>query len=131
VQPAVQDITVRQGDRFDLFVRLRQKVWNPALNGGAGDWEPGPYVDLTGKTVRSQVRNTADDTTVRATFTPTISDQVTLKGGCLLTLFPVDTRALIVNAVYDVEVETTATPTDTETFLEGAITLKKEITRVP
>jgi hypothetical protein len=131
VQPAVQDITVRQGDRFDLFVRLRQKVWNPALNGGLGDWEPGPYVDLTGKTVRSQIRTTSDAAAVAATFTPTISDQVALKGGCLLTLFPVDTRSLSVNGVYDVEVETTATPTDTETFLEGAVTVKKDTTRVP
>lgn len=131
MQPVVQDITVRQGDRFDLFVRLREKVWNPALNAGAGDWEPGDYIDLTGKTVRSQIRNDAADATVRAEFTVAISNQVTLKGGCLLTLFPDDTKVLTANGVYDVEIETTATPTDTETFLEGAVTLVKEVTRVP
>lgn len=125
MQPVDQPITVYQGDRFDFFFRIRQKVWNE----GTGEYEPGAYIDLTPYTIRSQVRNSVDDNTVRATFTCTKSNQVTTPGGCTITLSTTDTASLVENGVYDVEIETTANPVDRQTILKGTMTLTKQVTR--
>ncbi len=129
MQPVIQDIAVYQGDRFDLFFRFRQKVWNPATE----EYEPGPYIDLTDKTIRAELRTVvADDpgSVLLASFVITKSDQGTVTGGCTISLLPVTTTALLVNGVYDVEIETTANPVDRKTIIRGAMILTQQVTKV-
>lgn len=125
MEPVVQPITIRQGDRHDYTFRVRERVWNATTE----EWEAGDYVDLTGKTVRSQIRTTPEDPIVQATYNVVIMDQVTMKGGVYMYLLPTETAPLLVNGVYDVEMETTASPVDTETLIEGPVTVTKQVTR--
>lgn len=131
MQPVTQDITVYQGDYFEFFFRVRDRVWNAALNGGLGGWEPGSYRDLTGKRARAEIRATAGGATALATFSYTLFDQTDplTKGGVLLYLLPAATLALVANGVWDVQVESNiTTPLDVQTYIAGAVTLVKQVT---
>lgn len=128
MKPYQHDIEIYRGDTFELFFRVRTRVWNPALNGGAGGYEPGPYRDLTGFAGTSQVRSTADAVDPAALdFTVTIADQITTTGGVLVRATPALTAALVISAgVYDVQL---ADGTDKFTYIKGGVTVDPDVTR--
>lgn len=115
--PATHDITIRRGDTFRLFFRLRYK--NP--DGTLGD-----YADLTlwGSGL-AQVRASADGALI-TTMTVTKSNQVTYTGGILLTI-PDDVTALLdfTTAVWDFEI--TNDLGETDTYLEGSAKFTKDV----
>lgn len=128
MQPVQQDINIYQGDRFDFFFRLRERTWNS----GTSQWEPGPYIDLTGKRAKAEIRATAGAVgNALATMHYQFTDQQDpdLRGGVLLWLLPEDSAPLVANGVWDVQLETdTATPTDTQTYIMGVVNVTKQVT---
>lgn len=132
--PHVEDITIRFGDAKEIFFRVRERVWDPAANGGAGGWVAGDYRDLTGWTVLSQIRQTTEDATILLTFTPTLGDQSDLvngRGAVLLKLTGVQTAGLartLTSAVYDVQLTDAAG--DPWTYIAGAVAFVKDTSRV-
>jgi len=117
-KPAEYAIELYQGDSYDLYFRVSQR-------GVSGLME---YRDLTGSTVRGQIRPTKESSTVLATFVCTLADQGVNTGGVLIHLDPAVTKALsFTTAVYDIEIEFAAT--DISTVLAGPVTLLKEVTR--
>lgn len=126
--PWPKDITIRRGDTKELYFRVRSRVWNAALNGGAGGYEAGPYRDLTGWTVLAQIRASKTSTTIEATFSVNLGNQATTPGGCLLRLTPVQTAALSISSGgYDVQL--TDTNGDVWTYIEGTVTITGDYSR--
>lgn len=124
MQPARQDLTIYQGDTYDFFFRVRERVWNAEIK----EFQPGAYIDLTGWTGKSQIRATPDATAVLAEFAVTISDQVATPGGVLLVLTPVKTTALPTSGgVWDVQLTNVAG--EIRTFIAGKVTVFPEVTR--
>jgi hypothetical protein len=118
--PAPLDITIRRGDTFRLFFRLRNKL---------PDGTPGDYSDLTAwGTGLAQVRATTD-AAVLVEMTVTKANQVTYPGGILLSI-PDDVTALLdlpSGCKWDFEI--TNNLGETDTYLEGAVTFKKDYSR--
>lgn len=116
--PAPLDLTIYQGDSHDIFFRLKARD-------GSGNMV---YKDITGCTVKAQIRATKDAATPLAEYTATLSDQTTTTGGCLLHLDPDVTAAIVADlGVWDCEVGFSAT--DKKTILAGNVTFTKEVTR--
>lgn len=125
------DIKIRRGDTKTIFFRVRERVWNSAANGGAGGYLPGPYRDLTGWTVLSQIRETTESAEPTATFAPTLSDQVAVPGGVTLKLAHTITATMtlpIGGGVWDVQLTDAAG--DVHTYIAGAVTFEKDVSRV-
>lgn len=80
--PYPKSVTVKQGDTYELGFRVRERVFNVLT----GLWEPGPYRDLTGWTVRAQVKDEYTDEVAAMVFTGVILDQVATPGGVFLKL---------------------------------------------
>lgn len=121
--PATYDLTIYQGDTFRLPLRLRTQ--NP--DGTFGD-----YIDLTGSTVKAQVRATTFATDVLAEFTAELLDQtvVDTKGSVLLSLDPTTTAGLLTNGapgVWDVQI--TFADGSVKTYLRGSVTVVPQVTR--
>lgn len=119
--PAKHDITIRRGDTFRLFFRLRTK--NP-------DGTPGDYQDLTSWGLGlAQVRDGQD--AVVWTMTVTKANQVTYPGGVLLSITAALTTsafpATLTGHKWDFEIENDLGETDT--YLEGDVTLVKDVSR--
>jgi len=120
VKPATQDLEIYKGDTVEVFFRVRGKE---------SDGSPGPYVDLTGSTAKSQIRATAASPTPLAEFTCTLSNQATTPGGVLLTLTPVQTQDIAeTQGVWDVQITNAAG--EVRTYLAGKVTFVNEVTRV-
>lgn len=116
--PAVLNITITRGDTCEVFFRVRSKNANGT---------PGEYINLTGNTAKSQVRATVKAVVISAEFTCTLTDQVTIPGGVLLRLTPIQTAAIIEDtAVWDVQL---TTATDNYTYLSGVVTIRDDVTR--
>jgi hypothetical protein len=79
--PYAQTIEIYRGDYYSQMLRLRQRVWNPILKNGQGDWAPGPYRDLTGWSGIFQIRTQPDQISPAGVGTVTIMDQVQTVGG--------------------------------------------------
>lgn len=128
MSPAPYDLSVYQGDRFELYC----VVYNEVYNSETMTWDLGEVADLTGWLPRGQVRETVTSTQVSASFTCALRPQDGVeKGAFTAILHPADTRDLAgVNYVYDLELYKTADPTTVETYLAGKLTLTKEVTRV-
>lgn len=120
--PATLDLTIKRGDTFRQFFRLRNKDAN-------GD--PSTYPDLTSWGAGlSQIRANADSDTVVATMTITKANQVTYPGGILLTLSAATTASIPAgNYVWDFEIANDLGETDT--YLDGAVTVTKDVSRAP
>jgi hypothetical protein len=126
MKPATLDIEIYRGDAFSLFFRVKEIQPDTTEI----------YVPLTSWTGAGQIRGSVDDTTVIASFTVTFANQTTYPGGVLLSLTAATTSALTYAGtmpmkdigVYDIElVNDLGEP---NTFLTGAVTLIKDVTRV-
>lgn len=116
--PATFDISIYQGDSYDLFFRVKAR-------NALGDMV---YQDLTGATGKAQVRADKTTATVAAEFTCTLSNQSTTPGGMLLHLAPAATTGLTITAgVWDCQI--TYSNGDVKTVLAGNVTVTKEVTR--
>jgi hypothetical protein len=124
VKPATHDIEVYRGDTYELFVRIRTRVYVEGVG-----WTPGPYKDLTGYTGTAQIRTTEDAADPpAATFTVTIANQVTTLGGVLVRLTPAQTAALVISSgVWDMQL---SDGTDVWTYVKGNVTVSKDVSRV-
>lgn len=131
--PIVKNLFVRFGDSHQLFFRIRERVYNETT----GTYEPGPYRDLTGWTVLCQVRTTHDAPDPLYVYDTTLGDQADLvsgRGSVLLTATAATTGALRTvdprpeEAVYDIQLTTPSG--EVYTYIEGAITFKKDVSRV-
>lgn len=120
MKPLKFDIEVYQGDTFSMFMRIR------ALDANG---DPASYIDLTGSTPKAQIRsNVADiDAAPDAEFTCTLGNQGTVPGSLFVELTDVQTAALTGNGVYDVEI--LHANGVRRTYLQGTVTLIKEVTR--
>ena len=123
MQPAVQDLTIYQGDSFDFFFRVRDRTYDVALE----EFVPGAYINLTGWTGKSQIRATPEATAVLAEMSVTLSNQSTTPGGVLLKLTSVQTAALPASGVWDVQLTNTAG--EVKTFIGGRVVVPREVTR--
>lgn len=123
MQPAVQDLSIYQGDSYDFFFRVRERVYDPVME----EFTAGDYINLTGWVGKSQIRVTHDAVEVLAEFSVTLSDQTTTPGGVLLMLTPAQTAALPSKGVWDVQLTNTAG--EIRTFIAGGVTVSREVTR--
>jgi len=127
--PAEKNIVIRRGDTKEIFFRVRTKVWNS----GTSSWEPGPYKDLTGYTIESQVREAKSSVTVLLTFTIILGDQgdpVDGRGAVLMRIHGSLTAAVstaIAAGVFDVQF--TEPDTDPYTYIEGTVEFTEDVTR--
>lgn len=123
-KPLSYNIELYQGDRYELFFRMRSQIFNPTT----GAWEPGPYIDLTGNVPAAQIRATRDSETIVTSFQCSLSDQSALPGGVLAILLPSQTALLTAQSyVYDLQLKK---GTDyVTTYLQGSITATREVTR--
>jgi hypothetical protein len=106
--PTAVDLCVYRGDDFFLRVSVSALTGDPA--------------DLTGCVPMAQVRASADDPAVLATFACVITDNVVD-----LHLAAADTAALPTYAVWDVQL--TYPDTTVATLAAGAVRLYGEVTR--
>lgn len=124
-----KDIKIKFGDTKEVFFRVRDRVYDTGTN----TWVTGSYRDLTGYTVLSQIRKTADDADPLVAFTTSLGDQTDVelgRGAVLLKLTPAETAALdrtLTTGVWDVQF--TDPGGDTYTYIEGAVTFSKDVTR--
>lgn len=122
--PGVLPISIYLGDTFELPLRLRSIDAEGIL---------GDYLDLTGWTLKAQIRDTTDGT-VRAEFTVEPGDQgdpPAIDGGqgyVLLSLTHLQTAALPADAESRWDLQYTDTLGKVRTLLKGSVTLEGEIT---
>jgi len=122
---AVLNITIEQGATFTRTLTVKDSG--------------GDEIDITGWTLRGQVRANQFTTDILASFTGTVDpDQVTNKGMAALTISATDTAAIasakslrptLKNStfIYDVEVEKPGG--EVVRLLQGQVTFVPEITR--
>lgn len=129
LRPGVVDVLGYAGDTLRLDVRLE----NTDL--------------LTGRTFAAQVRTSHDATSVLATFTVTptavgailvLPSDITSALGAAGVLVEIrrqgaNTRTTVQRfaGVYDVQLADAATPPDTLTVVQGALTIDADVTRLP
>lgn len=129
MNPTQKNITVRRGDTKEIFFRVRTKVWDAVTS----KYVPGPYKDLTGYTVTSQIRETKGSATTLLVFTVTTGDQADLidgRGSVYGKIQDEDTQdvSLAINAgVWDVQFENSTG--DKSTYIEGTVTFESDVTR--
>lgn len=116
--PATQNITIKRGDSFDLFFRVKGK-------NNLGDLV---YLDLTDCTPKAQIRSSSDQ--LIGEFTATIANQTTLTGGALLRLEDSVTSsfAATTSAKWDAEIKWPGVNGDRKTVLEGTVTITIDYT---
>lgn len=113
--PAANNITIYQGDTFELIIRLKDST--------------NAYVNLTGATPKSQIRANTATSTVMAEFTAALLTQSgSTLGGFKLSLTASQTTGLTGNGFYDAQI--TWPDGSVKTYVAGSVTLIPEITRV-
>jgi len=124
--PAVVDLNAYQGDRLEVFFRIRNRVWNAQL----GAYVAGEYRDLTGLTLKGDLKVTKDDAAAAASFAFTIADQgdPDQKGGFLAYITPAQTAALN-GTKYLYDIQASADATHIETLIAGTVYFTKEVTK--
>lgn len=118
------DMEINQGADYLLSVTIKDELGDP--------------VDLTSHTFTGQIRKTASDTTIQASFTFVILDQVTNTGRVDVSLSAADSSAIkldnstssskkITTMVYDVESDNGSGKK--VRWLEGDVAFSPEVTR--
>lgn len=119
--PASRNITIRRGDTFRLFFRLKYVNVDSSVT----------YPDLTSwGSGLSQVRQGVDGSIV-ATMAVTKSNQTTYPGGILLSISAATTAALNPNPTNDLvwDFEITNHLGENDTYIEGAVTFVKDVSK--
>ena len=119
--PVSRNIQIYKGDSFALSFRLRSRDVN-------GD--PSDYVDLSGCTAKAQIRETEDSSSIIAEFDAEVPTQTgTDLGRVNLSLEPAVTGAAgFIAGKWDVQL--TFPDGAVKTYLNGSVTVIKEVTRV-
>lgn len=123
MQPVPQDLRIYQGDTYDFFFRLRERVWDEA----AGDYVPGDYINLTDWTGKSQIRTAVTAADPMAEFDVVFTDQALIPGGVLLKLDKDTTSGLTGNGVWDVELIDNVG--ERRTYIAGKVIVTPQVTR--
>jgi hypothetical protein len=110
-QPADQDLIITRGDTETLVVTITTDGSTP--------------VDITGRTYRSQIRSQQDSTTIKATFTCTVTSGASGEVTCILS--PTSTSALSAG-LYFWDLEENASGV-ISTILAGNVTVLADVTR--
>jgi hypothetical protein len=110
--PSRRDLTAYRGDTLGVLLRLWQ---DDALT---------VPVDLTGATVRAQVRQKAADDPHTDFTVATSSNQIELS------MSPALTSTLPATGVWDVEVDWASDGLNIQTVVAGTVTVSQDVTRV-
>jgi hypothetical protein len=108
--PTQKNLTLYQGDNFQLLFRLKD--------------DDGVYLDLTGCTPKSQVKDSVGGTLI-VEFVADLADQTTTPGGVLLSLDHTAATG-VANGVWDFQV--TYPDGSVYTYLYGTVTVTGEVT---
>lgn len=110
-QPADQDLTITRGDTETLVVTITSDGSTP--------------INITGRTYRAQIRASQDSTTIKASFTCTVSNGAAGQVTC--TLSATDSATLPVGIAYwDLEENASGV---VSTILSGNVTVIADVTR--
>ena len=110
-QPADQDLTITRGDTETLVVTITTDGSTP--------------VDITGRTYSSQIRTQQDSTTIKASFTCTVTSGAAGQVTCVLSA---TSSAALSAGLYFWDLQETASGT-VSTILAGNITVLADVTR--
>jgi len=109
--PADQDLTITRGDTETLVVTITSDGSTP--------------VNITGRTYRAQIRSSQESTTIKASFTCTVTSGA--NGQVTCTLSATDSATLPVGIAYW-DLEETASGV-VSTILAGNVTVLADVTR--
>jgi len=124
VAAASLDLTIEQGTTFKRVLTIKDDL--DAL------------IDLTGETFRGQIRKTPSSTTIVATFTCTLRNQVTNKGEVEILISAADTaliplasqsKPLIVAENFVYNIERVKADLTVSRILEGIAIVSPEVTK--
>jgi len=110
-QPADQDLTITRGDTETLIVTI-------TTDGSTA-------VNITGRTYLSQIRTQQDSTTIKASFTCTVTNGAAGEVTCVLSS---TSSAALSAGLYFWDLQETASGT-VSTILAGNITVLADVTR--
>ena len=109
--PADQDLTIVRGDTETIVATMTTDGTTP--------------IDITGRTYRAQIRASQDSTTVKASFTCTVTDGAAGQVTCVLSA--TDSAQLPVGIAYwDLEENASGVIT---TVMSGTVTVLADVTR--
>ena len=110
-QPADQDLTLTRGDTETLVVTI-------TTDGSTA-------VDITGRTYKAQIRSTQDSTTIKASFTCTVTSAGSGQVTCVLSA---TSSAALSAGLYFWDLEENASGV-ISTILSGNVTVLADVTR--
>lgn len=110
-QPADQDLTLTRGDTETLVVTITTDGSTP--------------VNITGRTYRAQIRSTQDSTTIKGSFTCTVTGAASGQVTCVLSA---TSSAAISAGLYFWDLEENASGV-VSTILSGNVTVLADVTR--
>ena len=110
-QPADQDLTITRGDTETLVVTI-------TTDGSTA-------VDITGRTYASQIRTQQDSTTIKASFTCTVTSGAAGQVTCVLSA---TSSAALSAGLYFWDLQETASGV-VSTILAGTVTVLADVTR--
>ena len=110
-QPADQDLTITRGDTETLVVTI-------TTDGSTA-------VDITGRTYTSQIRSQQDSTTIKASFTCTVTSAVNGQVTCVLSA---TSSAALSAGLYFWDLQENASGV-ISTILSGNVTVLADVTR--
>lgn len=110
-QPADQDLTITRGDTETLVVTIQD--------------DAGAAINITGRTYRAQIRSSQDSTTIKASFTCTVTSGANGQVTCVLSATD---SATLSSGQYFWDLEETASGV-VSTILSGNVTVLADVTR--
>lgn len=110
-QPADQDLIITRGDTETLVVTITTDGSTP--------------VDITGRTYRAQIRSQQDSTTIKASFTCTVTYGTSGQVTCVLSA---TNSAMLSAGLYFWDLEENASGV-ISTILSGNVTVLADVTR--
>lgn len=126
MKKATYKIEFVRGDSYELFGRVRTKVWDAETS----TYVPGPYRDLTGWVGRAQVRTALNSTTVLFSFDVELGNQSTTPGSFFIKAQPADTSSLADNQLAGVwDLEWTSPDGEVITPVGGQVALEGDVSR--
>lgn len=122
--PGRFDFEFYRGDRHEIFVRAKDQIWDQDLQ----RFVDGSYLDLTGRTITSQLRLAKDSPEIAATLEVQLYDQTVTPGALMVVILPA-ASALLTEGTYYWDLQTSSSATEVDTFLAGKATCIGDVTR--